>query len=74
MQDFTAFVREQAKNITTKRLQPDQPYKKLWSSHKQKNPGSAATETGINSIVKAFSFLELHNILRDRSSSGEVRQ
>ena len=57
MQDFTAFVREQAKNIATKRLQPDQPYKNFWSSHKQKNPGSAATETGINPITKASSFL-----------------
>ena len=57
MQDFAAFAREQAKNIATKRLQPDQPYKDFWSSHKQKNPGSAATETGIKSIVKASSFL-----------------
>lgn len=57
MQDFAAFVCEQAKNIATKRLQPDQPYKNFWSSHKQKNPGSAATETGIKSIAKASSFL-----------------
>lgn len=56
MQDFAASGREQAKNIATKRLQPDQPFRDFWSFHKHKNPGSAATETGIKSKTKASSF------------------
>ncbi|MEM1075039.1 MAG: hypothetical protein AAGI36_11320 [Pseudomonadota bacterium] len=56
MQDFAAFAREHAKNIATKRLQPYQPFRDFWSLHKKKNPGSAATETGIKSKTKASSF------------------
>jgi hypothetical protein len=57
MQDYAVHIREHVKNTRTKPVQSA-----LWSKEcerllKQKNPGSAATETGIKSIVKASSFL-----------------
>ncbi|WP_299193583.1 hypothetical protein [uncultured Litoreibacter sp.] len=57
MQDFAASVREHVKNIGTKPVQADPPGKGFWSPNKWKNPGSAATETGIKSKAKASSFL-----------------
>lgn len=56
MQDFAAFVGEQAKNIATECLQSDQSFKDFLSSHVRKDPGSAATETGIKSKTIASSF------------------
>jgi len=74
MQDFTASVREHAKNTGTKPVQSDPVGGGFWRHHEKKNPRSAATETGIKSLAKASSSLELHNIPRDLSSSGEVNQ
>ncbi|UWR15612.1 hypothetical protein [Sulfitobacter sp. M368] len=56
MQDFAASVREHVKNTRTKPVQADPPDKGSWEHYKQKNPGSAATETGIKSKTKASSF------------------
>jgi len=60
VQDFAASIREHVKNTGTKPVQADPPGKGFWSPHKRKNPGSAATETGIKSDTKASSSLQ-HN-------------
>jgi len=56
VQYFAAFFREHAENVATKPLQPDLPNAGSYLPIKQKNPGSAATETGIKSKLKASSF------------------
>ena len=61
MQDFAASVREHVKNTGTKPVQTDPPGKGFWSPNERKNPGSAATETGINSETKASSLLPNDN-------------
>ncbi len=56
MQDFSAFVREHVKNTSTKPVQADPNCDDNGRDHERKNPGSAATETGIKSKAKASSF------------------
>ncbi|MBO9455115.1 MULTISPECIES: hypothetical protein [unclassified Paracoccus (in: a-proteobacteria)] len=57
MQYLAAFFREHAENVATKPLQPSLPSAGSYLPIEQKNPGSAATETGIKSTVKASSVL-----------------
>ena len=57
MQDFAASVREHVKNTGTKPVQPDSTGSKSYGYQEQKNPGSAATDTGMNSNTKATSLL-----------------
>ncbi|MCG7572536.1 hypothetical protein MHM39_03060 [Phaeobacter sp. CNT1-3] len=56
LHDFAVSVREHVKNTGTKPVQLDSTDTEAHCHHKQKNPGSAATETGIKSKVKASSF------------------
>ena len=72
MQDFAASVREHVKNTGTKPVQSDSACEESRRHYEQKNPGSAATETGIKSLSKASSFLVFHTIESNPSSSGEV--
>ncbi len=62
MQDFAASVREHVKNTGTKPVQPDPMFAGSFRHHERKNPGSAATETGINSDTKASSLLPNDNL------------
>lgn len=72
MQNFAASVREHVKNTGTKPVQPDSTRTESHRHYKQKNPSSAATETGINSLTKASSFPHPYNISDYFPSSGEV--
>jgi hypothetical protein len=73
MQDFAASIREHVENTRTKPVQPDSAGEDFHRYFEQKNPGSAATETGINSITKASSFPHSSNISDRFPSSREVR-
>ncbi len=67
MQDYAIHIREHVKNTRTKPVQWALWSKECERLHRQKNPGSAATETGIKSKVKASSFL------RDATLKGAAK-
>lgn len=72
MQDFAACVREHVKNTGTKPVQSDLGCEEFHQHHQQKNPGSAATETGIKSTVKALSFLRQLTLKSDAKSTDNL--
>jgi len=72
IQDFAACVREHVKNTDTKPEQSDSACEESLRHYEQKNLGSAATETEINSLTKASSSFVVHIIESNPSYSGEV--
>jgi hypothetical protein len=73
MQHFAVSVLEHAENTGTKPVQVGSTIRGSFRIPETKNPGSAATETGIRSLEKASSFPKQYITLHDHSSSDEVR-